>query len=417
VQTPEVLGSESQGGVNLRTPQRGNVRLGSIARHLARAARGNAHELDEDIWALLTSGRVDERLRARAITARTTHPFTDGILFQPGEDLGPFYRWAEMEQEESVSLLDRPSYISPTGWVIQPPFQLVARGLLFKHFGVARPSVRKYCSSRLRRSAESLPPLLSLRDPTENNYYHLMCDILGGRLRMADEAGVGRDRPLLVSDAVHRHRNFQSLLRITDLGDREVIVQPPGRYIRTPNQPIVQTPRFCSENLYHLQRWLAVPEGDRLAQRRLFLVRQARTGRDIANMAAVAEVADRYGFELVSTEEMSLEAQIELFAQTRHIVGVWGSALFNMVWRRSAPLSVLEILPPLIRRPDAYWFYMARALGFRHYYYADKSLNDPYVLPSTQREMQQLKRSKRDRFDIDVDRLARLIETMLGECD
>lgn len=396
---------------------RGNVRFAAIPRHAARAVRGRSQELDEDLWALLTSGRVDERLREQAIVTRTTRPFADGVLFQPGEDLGPFHRWADMEQEASVSVLDRPSYVSPTGWVIRPPFQLVGRGLLFKHFGVARPKVSQYCSTRLRRSALELPPLVSLRDPTENNYYHLMSDILGGRLRMADEAGLGRDRPLLVSDAVYGHRNFQSLLRITDLGDREVVVQPPGRYVRTPEQPIIQTPRFCSENLYHLQRWLSVPDGDPQARRRLFLVRQAETGRDIANMAAVADVAERFGFELVSTEEMSLEAQIELFSGARHIVGVWGSALFNMVWRRHAPLSVLEILPPLIRRPDAYWFYMARALGFRHYCYTDPSLDDPYVQPSTLPEMQRLKRSKRDRFDLDVDQLARLIETMLDESD
>jgi hypothetical protein len=78
-------------------------------------------------------------------------------------------------------------------------------------------------------------------------------------------------------------------------------------------------------------------------------------------------------------------------------------------------MSVLEILPPLIRRPDAYWFYMARALGFRYSYYADDSLDDPYVLPDTVREMRQLKRSKRDRFHLDVDRLAALVASMLDE--
>ena len=406
---------DADGGNALRVPTRGTVDLGELPRHAARAVRGNSQELDEDLWALLTSGRVEARLAARSVVAATNRPFADGELFSAGEDLGPFHRWAAFEQQTTVAVLDAPSFVSPTGWVIRPPFQLVGSGLLFRHFGIRRPKLAQYAATRVRRSAMELPPLLSLRDPTENNYYHFMCDLLGGRLRIADAAGVTGDRPLLVSAAVAEHRNFASVQRLSDLGDRDVIVQPPDRYVRTPSQPIVHTPRFCAENLHHLQRWLHVPEGDRDATRRLFLVRKEQTGRDIANMAAVAAVADRFGFELVSTEDLTLEAQIELFSQARHVVGVWGSALFNMVWRRNAPMSVLEILPPLIRRPDAYWFYMARALGFRYSYYADESLDDPYVLPDTVREMQQLKRSKRDRFELDVDRLAVLVASMLDE--
>jgi hypothetical protein len=407
--------SDADGGNALRVPRRDNVRLAALPRHAARAVRGRSQELDEDLWALLTSGRVDEQLAAGAVRTETSRPFADGELFTPGEDLGPFHRWAAFEQQTSVAVLDVPSYVSPTGWVIRPPFQLVGSGLLFRHFGIRRPRLAQYLEVRARRTAIELPPLLSLRDPTENNYYHFMCDLLGGRLRIADAAGVTGDRPLLVSRAVAEHRNFASVRRLSDLGDRDVIVQPPDRYVRTPSQPIVRTPRFCAENLRHLQRWLHVPDGDPGATRRLFLVRKEQTGRDIANMAAVVDVADRYGFELVSTEDMTLEEQIELFSQARHLVGVWGSALFNMVWRRNAPMSVLEILPPLIRRPDAYWFFMARALGFRYSHYADESLDDPYVLPDTVREMQQLKRSKRDRFELDVDRLSGLLASMLDE--
>ena len=406
---------DAQGGVVLRSPSRGDVQLRAIPRHGLRALRGDRRELDEDLWALLTSGRVDAELDRQALVSRTTHPFADGVVFEPGADLGPFYRWADFEQHESVSVLDETSYVDPRGWVIRPPFQLVGKGLLFRHFGVRRPSFGQYCRTRLGRRAAAHPPLLSLRDPTERNYYHFMCDILGGRLRMADAAGVGRDRALLVSKAMSTHRNFRSLLRLTDLGDRDVIVQRAGEFVRTPQQTIVETPRFSRDNLLHLQRWLSVPEGDRQADRRLFVVREAATGRNIANTDAVADLARRYGFELVSTEDLSLEEQIELFSQARHVVGIWGSALFNVVWRRNAPLSLLEITPPLTRRPDAYWFYLARALGFRHYYFTHASLDDPYEQPTTVAAMRALKRAKTQPFEVDVDRLGTLVGKMLEE--
>lgn len=415
MRTEDSTSSDSQGGVTLRTPSRANLRLRALPRHAARALRHESRELDEDLWALLTSGRVDAELDRNALDARVTFPFADGVVFQPGEDLGPFYRWADYEQVESVAVLDTESYIDPSGWVIRPPFQLVGRGLLFRHFGIARPSFKRYCATRARRSAVSRPPLLSLRDPTENNYYHLMCDILGGRLRLADAAGVGRDRPLLVGEAVHGHRNFRSLLRMTDLGDRPIIVQCRQEFIRTPQQPIVQTPRFSRDNLLHLQQWMSVPEGDPSSRRRVFVSREAESGRNIANLAEVLEVAKRFGFEVVSPETLTLEAQVELFSQARCLAGIWGSALFNMVWRRNAPLSVLEIVPPLTRRPDAYWFYMARALGFRHYACFDKSLNDPYVQPDTREEMRALKARKRESFPVDIDRLTAHIETMVDE--
>jgi capsular polysaccharide biosynthesis protein len=63
-------------------------------------------------------------------------------------------------------------------------------------------------------------------------------------------------------------------------------------------------------------------------------------------MEAVAAVCHRFGFEVRTTDDLPLDAEIELFATTRVLAAVQGSGLFNMAFRKGAPLSVLEILPP-----------------------------------------------------------------------
>ena len=105
----------------------------------------------------------------------------------------------------------------------------------------------------------------------------------------------------------------------------------------------------------------AHPQGNR----RMFITRAAHRGRTIANFEELRPVLERHGFEIVDTDGMSLQDQIALFASTAVLAGIHGAGLANMVYRRNAPCTVLEIFPPT---EESTWFAaMAGHLGFAYH--------------------------------------------------
>ena len=112
----------------------------------------------------------------------------------------------------------------------------------------------------------------------------------------------------------------------------------------------------------------SIPNGDAKKRRRIFLSREAGSGRGIANEGDVTAICQDFGFEMLTTERMTVEDQMMLFAEVGYLVGIHGAGLINMMFRRGAPLKVLEIFPPsrLLTwgtTPPHYCF-LAQALGF-----------------------------------------------------
>ena len=66
--------------------------------------------------------------------------------------------------------------------------------------------------------------------------------------------------------------------------------------------------------------------------RRIFVERRVQSYRVLANADALRDIATVYGFEAVSPEKLTLQEQIALFADARHIVGEFSSALHNALF-------------------------------------------------------------------------------------
>lgn len=104
-------------------------------------------------------------------------------------------------------------------------------------------------------------------------------------------------------------------------------------------------------------------EGAVRGSRRLFISRADTTGRGLANFDELMPAFHRHGFEVVELSGMTFDAQVALFREASHVVGVHGAGLTNILF---APrdCAVLEILPPLVAT-RAYWI-LASAIGQRY---------------------------------------------------
>lgn len=305
---------------------------------------------------------------------RVARPFeeidfdVDGI---PAED--DFRRYARATVREGLWATRRNVSIEPVfGCLKSGARGLETRGALPANWQT--PGFRRHLVTRAAGvRSERLPTALSLRMKSESNYWHALHDIVGGKLRLAEEGGVSDDVPIIVSQRLASRPFFAGVRSAPALRGRTWVVQDRRDFVSVDRLFFAGTPsRAAKASIDHLRRILGVTPSDRGRRDRLFIVRSAPAVRTIANQAAVTEVCRRLGFRIVDTAGKSLDEQIEMFSNAGFVAGVHGAGLTNIVFRCHAPLSLLEILDPaFIRRfgaPQPTFFLTSRLCG--HGYHA-----------------------------------------------
>ena len=99
-------------------------------------------------------------------------------------------------------------------------------------------------------------------------------------------------------------------------------------------------------------------------EKKIYLTRSNKRIRHLKNEKEISSLLQKYGFEIIDADILSMQEQIKLFANTRYLVGLHGAGLTNILFAYPASLSVLEILPLNYLQP--------------HYYILSKAFNQDY---------------------------------------
>ena len=279
-----------------------------------------------------------------------------------------------------------PCVVEPSlGYVITGPGCLVAESLPYwRHIG--------FPTSEPPATSVRVPALVSLRDTGDTNYYHFLDDVLG-RLELADRIGVPDDLPLLVSAALAERPYFaQALARSARLRARQWLVQPPDTAVEADQVWFLKALPHSRRTLSAAAHLLEAPPADPAADRRVLLVRAASRGRHVRNAAEVEQVCRERGFEVVDADRLALDEQVALFGSARYVVGAHGAGLVNLLWRRGAPCSLLELFPPDASPAHYHWLCASFGYGYD-------------ALRGTAG-------STAEGFDVDPDALARAVDRM-----
>jgi len=325
------------------------------------------------IWTLLTSTKQEKALQKGLLLARTSYPFMsfESRPLSPAAKAEIVQPWRDWEERESATLVRAPSFVEPEyGWVICKPAHLVDSCLIDSAFA-PRPRFSQYLAARVLKSREIRreKTLIHLRSWGESNYWHFLNDLVGGRLRLAELCGLQPDIPILLGRRAYDMPFVRELADRGALGRRRLIVQG-GEYIQADEVVVFSTARSNRQNIDFVLERLNAPNGDAQRARRIFLSREEASGRTISNRRDVIAVCQEFGFEIVTTERMTVADQMRLFAEVGYLVAIHGAGLINMMFRRGASLRILEIFPPSERlswgtTPPHYCF-MAQALGFAY---------------------------------------------------
>jgi len=344
-------------------------------------------------------------IRSRVPTPKidVLHERPDG---RPYQDIWP--------GPEFVHRIEGPVYIEPIyGWIIAESGVLVQESMPIQctmkqvreswkqAWRLGMPSVLE--SKRARNEPSRVTPVkevISLRHPWEWNYYHFHQDVLG-KLNLFRQAGVPTTLPVALGRYVDQQRFARQIVDrlypggagalVPDLANRTFVRADVVYYCRT-----LQTYR---ERMDHVLDLLAVPVPVEKGGRRIFLTRRPPANRTAANLDEVESVASEFGFDVVDTVQLSIADQIQIFNETRFLIALHGAGLTNTIYRRGAPLSVLEL------HSDNYVSADMKNIS-ADYGYAHDRLSGPTTTS---------KKAQHDNYMIDPGQLRQRIRKMLAD--
>jgi len=307
------------------------------------------------LWQVEPPGRVEPHLlhaASRREFAQVRVELADPVLAASLQEQDACPQW------EYAYRWPGPCVVEPSlGYVVTAPGRLVAESLPYsRHIG--------WPSSDVPAPARRVPALVSLRDTGDVNYYHFLDDVLG-RLELFDRIGVPEDVPLLVSAALAAQPYFRAALgRSSRLRARSWLVQPPDEAVAVDEVWFGKAMPHSRRTLSAAADLLEAPAADPAAQRRVLLVRAAARGRHLSNASEVERVCRDRGFEVVDADQLDLDDQVHVFGQARYVVGAHGAGLVNLLWRRGAPCSLLELFPPDASPAHYHWLCASFGYGY-----------------------------------------------------
>lgn len=242
----------------------------------------------------------------------------------------------------------------------------------------------------LRPPEDQDRPLLMLATYDSGNYFHFLTDVLcrlyafsdNGRKSAEDVGRIVRELDVVVNEAEPGwQRQYLTLFgvepRLASLGAsthwriRDLVFP---LFAGTPHplgQGLTLFPREVLSWVGQVLRE-AVGASDQTSSRRLYITRATAVTRSIRNEAELVPVLERFGFERVAPELLSVEEQIKLFATAELVVAPHGAGLANLLL--SPNCTVVELVSPAHVVPCFYL--LAAALGRPYWYVSGRVAPD-----------------------------------------
>lgn len=336
-------------------------------------AMGNRHRvkrmtLDRLLWSMAPHPGERPLLREAAPVAVPRAAVEDNPHL-PHAVAESYRRAYERPRLRHLTRVDGPVWIEPrTGW----PLSGARLHLSLYRSGASSWMPTPAPGAAFRKApADPIADAISLRDINEGGYSHLYEDLLP-RLHMAEAAGIDLGRLTAVVAAslaarpymrfvLERHPLVRRLAGVHLQADR--FVHARQAVFADPHRLALGEPVFGAMVAGLGAMAAELPsEGPE----RVFLSRARTRRRSLRNDAEIAAFLARFGYLRVDADALGFADQIRLFRGVRHLVGIHGAGLANILYRSEGPMTLFEIHSPGAPRFGANCHYhaMAVAMGF-----------------------------------------------------
>lgn len=277
--------------------------------------------------------------------------------------------------QEMIVKIEEPVVVEPlTGAVITKNNYVVEEALSLPHEQTILLPFLPIAIYRISQIKEYLDKAISLRHSWgDNNYFHFYNDILP-KLGLLQDLNIFSDYPIIVSQKLYNTSYFQEAIKLAHLENREWFIQDRSTYLGVKELIIIRAHQLTTDGLLRNLRLLKISKPEQVGSKKLFISRSSRNQRNLANCKTIYEIAQRFKFDIVDCSQLTLAEQIDLFSNSRIIVGEHGAAFANIIYRYGNPLNILELFPP--HHVSTCYFVISQALDYHHNILRSKSQED-----------------------------------------
>ena len=234
-------------------------------------------------------------------------------------------------------------------------------------------------------------------------YYHWMFDVIP-RFELLRRSGIEIETidKFIVNGTDHSYE--KETLKSLGIPETKIIESSCGLHIKAKNLVV---PSICYQGVSQISKWacefihrefLREKNGQKIEKlKRIYISRELASYRRFINEEEVLNFLEKWGFESVKLETMSVAEQAYCLANAEVVVAPHGAGLTNIVFCRPGT-KVIEIFSPTYL-PSCYWI-LSNICDLEHYYLIGELLeNTDSCLPIHQD------------IKVDLDLLQKLIRT------
>ncbi|MCU0327882.1 MAG: glycosyltransferase family 61 protein [Chitinophagales bacterium] len=219
---------------------------------------------------------------------------------------------------------------------------------------------------RFRYSTQ--PNLIAVFHIWSLGYHHFIMEVLP---KILLHQRFIRDHVLLIPE--HCPRFITDTLAMLQIHNTQVI-QGVTLYRDLRIIPNLNSGEYTTEQIKLLRAFSQEVGNPKHNSRKIYVTRRNARSRKIFNEEILLDFLSKQGFEILELENLSIQAQIEMFRSATVFVSIHGAALTNMVWMQDRS-KIIEIMPYSKENHSENLCYerLSHALNFSyHKVYADK---------------------------------------------
>jgi Glycosyltransferase 61 len=332
-------------------------------------------------WKIYSKYRNAFNLPKYLLLEKSAKPLDIPITLEDSYIREELSKFSSHKHQEYLYDYQSPCFIDPVyGFIITEDFAGVDRSFSYHHMVDYIPyqSLKKIFLSKLNKlKIENIEEAVSLRDINEGNYWHFHDDILS-KLLLVEKLNLSPDIPILVGQKLWEKQFFQSVIQYPGLKEKNWMLHK--EVLKVKRLVFGAKMSLQRENFEYALRYVkpSLSNIDEVKNTgKIFLSRGKERGRYLNNIEEVISFLTKIGFQIVDTDNLNFQQQVDLFSCADFVIGLHGAGLTNLIYHQGSSLKLLEIFPVDFIHPHYFW--LCHTFGYKYDVILGEKIDDENV--------------------------------------
>lgn len=305
-----------------------------------------------------------------------SYTYNDIDISQIGEDERKNFDFIKTWNDDTYLLhYTKTCYIDPTyGWIITKNNKILYhsvpssyRHIIYnsKYGQTDKPD--KILFLRKKKKIEIYDKIISLNELCGSfgkNYFFLW-DALFGELALLKNNDININAmPILIPKSIAECSFFKETIKLSPIFNNIKFIYRDKNFIQCNEVYQCKVIHYRNTYLNTVLSWFSHIKPSKHTTKKIYLKRDEKSSRHIENNNEIEMIAQKYGFEIIDNNKLTVEEQIKLYRQVEYLIAIHGAGNINIIFRYPNNLSMLEIHTST-KIPASYAI-LSNQLGFKY---------------------------------------------------